>query len=138
MMTLDSFVSKWNGKFIDFDGNYGPQCVDLMRQYIKECLGKDPYSIPRANYAKNIFYNFKSNKDFQKILNTPNGVPQKGDIIFWKTYFGVTGIAGHVAIFSGGNVYKFISFDQNYPSGSPCRYFNHSYKGVVGWLHPLK
>jgi hypothetical protein len=109
-----------------------------MRQYIQECLGKDPYSIPRAGYAKDIFKNFKPNKDFTKVLNTPTGVPSKGDIIFWDFRIPITGIAGHVAVFTGGNAYKFISFDQNYPSKSPCRYYNHDYRGVMGWLHPLK
>lgn len=137
-MTLQQFVDKWNGKYIDFDGKYSAQCVDLMRQYVVEVLKKDPYSIPRANYAKNIFKNFKSNKDFQKIINTPTGVPQAGDIIFWDWRYPVTGIAGHVAIVTGGNVYKFISFDQNFPKGSTCRYVNHDYRGVMGWLRPIK
>jgi hypothetical protein len=137
-MTIDLFINKYNGKYIDFDGVYGCQCVDLMRKYVQECLGKDPYSIPRANYAKNIFKNLKSNKDFTKVINTPTGIPKKGDIVFWDWRWPVTGYAGHVAIFSGGNAYKFISFDQNYPSKSPCRYYNHDYRGVMGWLHPLK
>jgi cell wall-associated NlpC family hydrolase len=137
-MTLDIFINKYNGKFIDVDGRYGCQCTDLMRQYLIDVLGLPPYSIPAADYAKNIFKNFKSNSQFQKIMNTPTGVPKRGDIVFWGTYPFVTGIAGHVAIFSGGNSYKFISFDQNYPTGATCRYVNHDYRGVMGWLHSLK
>lgn len=137
-MTLDQFIDKYNGKFIDFDKSYGPQCVDLMRQYVQEVLRMDPYTIPRANYAKNIFYNFRTNNNFKKVINTPTAVPKKGDIIFWGWRYPVTGYAGHVAIVTGANVYRFISFDQNYPTGSTCHYVNHDYRGVLGWLTPTK
>jgi hypothetical protein len=137
-MTLEMFINKYNGKFIDFDNSYGPQCVDLMRQYIQEVIKIDPYTIPRANYAKNIYKNFKTNAFWLKIKNTPTGVPQRGDIIFWDWWWPVTGYAGHVAVVSGANVYKFISFDQNYGQPKTCSYKNHDYRGVLGWLHPLK
>ena len=134
-MTIQQFFDKYNGKYIDFDKRYGYQCVDLMRQFIKECLVLNPYEIPAAGSAKQIYLNFKGSSSFLKIPNTPTGVPQKGDIIFWGYYPFVTGWAGHVAIFSQGDVNRFISFDQNYPTGSFCRYFNHSYNGVMGWIH---
>lgn len=140
-MTLQQFIDKNNGKYIDLDGKYGCQCVDLMRAYVRDVLGKDPYCIPRADYAKNIFKNFSSNKDFTKIINNPNDAkqfPKAGDIVFWGTYPFVTGIAGHVAICTGGNGYKFICFTQNYPTNSPCRYYNYDYRGVLGWLTPKK
>ena len=38
-MCLDEFVKKYENKKVDFDGVYGAQCVDLFRQYVKECLG---------------------------------------------------------------------------------------------------
>lgn len=133
-MTLDQFIAKYNGKYIDFDGHYGPQCVDLMRQYVKEVYGLNPYVIPAAGSAKQIYLNFKNNEFFHKVPNTITGVPNKGDIVFWGWYPFVTGWAGHVSIFSAGDAKKFISFDQNYPTGSFCRYYNHDYRGVMGWL----
>jgi cell wall-associated NlpC family hydrolase len=134
-MTLQQFIDKYNGKFIDYGKAYGCQCVDLMRQWISEGLGLDAYSVPRADYAKNIFKSFISSASWTKIINTPTGVPTKGDLVFWNWCWPVTGIAGHVAIFSAGDTNKFISFDQNYPTGSTCRYVNHDYRGVMGWLH---
>ena len=32
------FVEKWLGKRIDYDWAYGYQCVDLIKQYLDECL----------------------------------------------------------------------------------------------------
>lgn len=137
MITLDQFITKYNGRFVDYDKHFGFQCVDLIRQYIYEVLGYDPYTaLPAGASAKIIFNNFTSNKYFTKIRNTPTGVPKKGDIIFWGYYPTVTGWAGHTAIVTGGDVNRFISLDQNYPTGSACRFVNHSYRGVLGWLSP--
>jgi hypothetical protein len=137
-MQLDAFIIKWNGRYCEFNGDaYKFQCVDLVRQYILEVLKFAPYeAMPGAATAKQIFQNFKPNKYFTKVINTPTGVPKKGDIVFWGYYPFVTGWAGHTAIYSGGNVYKFISFDQNFPSKQPCKFVNHSYRGVLGWLTP--
>lgn len=137
-MTLEQFVSEWNGKYIDFDGHYGFQCVDLIRQYVKEMYKVDPYkAIPAAINAKTIFNNFKDNQYFHKIKNSPYGLPEKGDIIFWGYYPFVTGWDGHVAIYSGGDLHNIVSFDQNYGKPNFCRYVNHNdrYHGVMGWLH---
>jgi hypothetical protein len=35
-MDLKEFVENYTGKPVDFDGRYGAQCVDLVRQYFKE------------------------------------------------------------------------------------------------------
>jgi CHAP domain-containing protein len=133
-MTHDDFVSKYKGRYIDYDGAYGYQCVDLMRLYQKEVFEVPPNSIPAAGYARDIYKNFKPNQYFDKINNTPTGIPQKGDIIFFNTYPFVYGIAGHVAIYHEGNVNTLISFDQNYPTNTACHLQKHSYRGCLGWL----
>lgn len=133
------------GRYLDWDGWYGPQCLDLMRFYQRDVLNVPTSSIPPAGYAKDVFNNFRSNTYFAKVLNGPNNVPVKGDIVFWGTYPFVTGIAGHVAIFEKGDIYTFVTYDQNYPTGTPCHSQQHGtnkilhgYRGVLGWLHPLK
>lgn len=134
-MTIQQFLDKYNGKPIDYDKKFGFQCVDLMRQYIKEVLGGSPYQvIPAADYAKNMFYNYKGTY-FEKIYNSPTNSPSKGDIVFWKTYLFVTGIAGHVAIAVDAGMMSLITFDQNWPRGTFCHFQKHSYRGVIGWLH---
>lgn len=145
-MTYTSFIYLHNNHYIDYDQSFGYQCTDLMRQYVKDVVGVAPYTgIPTRGNAKDIFKNFVSNRYFTKILNTKINVPQKGDIIFWGTYPTVTGFAGHVAIFDHGDLYTVVSFDQNYPTGSPCHFVKHGsnkilhgYRGVLGWLRPNK
>jgi len=140
MIKLQDFINKYNGRYVDFDKKYGPQCVDLLRQYCNDVLGIDAYTLPPTDYAKNIFKRFPllGTDKFTKILNTLNNYPNPGDIVFWDWRWPVTGFGGHVAIATGGNVNKFISFDQNYPTHSPCRYYNHDYRGVMGWLRSRK
>ena len=138
MITFDKFIEKNNGKFIDYDQHWGFQCVDCMREYIIECMGLNPYeAIPANNYAKNMFYNFNS-KYFTRVWNKANNFPKKGDIIFWKTYPFVTGIAGHVGIVVSADVNNLIVFNQNYPTNSPCELRKFKYRGVIGWLSPKK
>ena len=45
-MTLAEFIAKYSGKFIDTDGMYGPQCFDLIHQYLLEI-----YGLPLADLA---------------------------------------------------------------------------------------
>lgn len=137
-MTFLQFFNEWNGRFCDYDKAYGYQCVDLIRQYIKEVLGWKPYdAIPPISYAKYAFTNYNK-KYFTQIKNSPTNMPKQGDIIIWKWQWPVTGIAGHIAICSKADVNRLISFDQNYPTRQPCKLVNHSYKGVLGWLRPIK
>jgi hypothetical protein len=135
-MTHQTFTNKWNGRYLDWDHAYGFQCVDVMRAYVKDVYDLGPYiAIPTRGYAKDIYKNFKDNLWFKKIPNTPTGVPQKGDIIFWDFYPFVTGWAGHVGIIDSANVNNFIVFNQNYPTNNPCLFRRFNYRGVMGWLN---
>jgi hypothetical protein len=145
MLTHTQFITKHLGRFVDIDGypkDQPFQCMDLMRFYVKEVYGLDPYKvIPAAPTAKLCFQNFKENAYFSKVINGKYNIPKKGDIVFWGFYPTVTGWAGHVAIFDSGDLYTVISFDQNYPTGKPCLMVKHGsskifhgYRGVMGWL----
>ena len=129
-MTLSDFIAKYNGKIVDTDLAYGGQCMDLMHQYIVDVLGL-PLSLFAAPTAYEA-YKGANDSRFTKTDNTPTGVPQAGDIMFWNT---TVGSAGHVAIFVSGDANSFTSFDQNWPTGSLCHEQPHDYKGVAGWLH---
>lgn len=127
-MTIQQFFDKWNGKGCDYDGYYGFQCMDLAHQFASEVVGQD---IPAAPGAKDVWT--LATPGFEKIPNTPTGVPQRGDIVIWGT--GV-GQFGHIAVFDHGDTTNFTSFDQNWPLNSLCHYQSHNYTGVLGWLHP--
>ncbi len=136
-MTLQEFQQKYTGKFVDFDGAFGPQCVDLMNQYCVDVLGiTNPIQVLPGGTAFEIYNNY-SGTQFTKLANTPTGVPTPGDIVFWSTAWGNG--AGHVAIFVSGDANNFTSFEQNDitsadPNGS-CQTLSHNYTDVVGWLH---
>lgn len=131
-MTLDQFIKKHTGKFVEyhsFDPAAKNQCVDLANQYIVDVLGLTPIIGTNAqDFPK------KADKEFNYILNTPTGVPNKGDLMIFKSADGV----GHISIFLQGSTSLFTSFDQNYPTGSPCKTVQHYYRNVLGWLQPKK
>lgn len=130
-MKLDDFIAKHEGKKIDFDGAFGGQCVDLYRAYLKEVLGI-PQS-PKIKGAYEIWDTFDK-KYFTATKNTPAGVPSRGDIVIWNSKAG-RGF-GHVAVFLHGNVHKFTSLDQNWPTLSKVTLTEHTYSHVTGWLEP--
>lgn len=135
MVSLQDFIAKYIGQFVDFDGVFGAQCVDLMNQYIVDVLGiSNPIQILGGATAYEIYQNANDSR-FTKIINTPNGVPNVGDMVFWDT---TIGNAGHVDIFLSGDTNSFTGFDQNWPVGSPCHQQTHDYNGVAGWLHPIQ
>jgi hypothetical protein len=145
-MTYNDFIWKYNNHFVDYDGHFGNQCVDLIRQYIKDVKGWDPYkAIPAGKDAITIFNNFRDNEYFKKILNSPNAIPKKGDIIFYKYYFGLYGWQGHVELCDQADLYYMVNFSQNWPTGYPTHFIKrgtskwfHGYRGCVGWLTPKK
>lgn len=114
--------------------------MDEFWAYLEEVLKINPMPYRGWGTAKNCFNNFNNIKgastQFTLVKNTPLNVPKPGDIVFWGFYLGITGLAGHVAIFKEGNVNGFISFDQNFPTNSPCHLQTHSYRGVLGWFTP--
>lgn len=139
-ISLQKFIDENNGKFKDFDKAYGPQCVDLIRYYLRDVIGISAYAIPAAKWANDMFNKFpdKGDSNFIKIYNAKDNWPIFGDVVFsqWKL-FGVV-YRRHVSLATKGNIKTYISFDQNWPEGFPCRYTNHNYSGTLGWLRPVR
>lgn len=126
-MKLSEFITKYNGKKIDFDHALGFQCVDLYRFYLKEVL-----NIPQTSLVIGAYQLFDT-WPFEKFENTPTGIPQKGDIMIWdKTY----GQFGHVGVVVSADLGKFEAFEQNDPIGSACQLKTYNYTKVIGWLRP--
>lgn len=143
-MTRDQFIAKYTNQKVDFDGAFGVQCMDLMHQYVYDVCGLIDKKILAAPFARNVFENYNNipgHEFFTKINNTPDGVPQVGDIIFWGAPIGrfiddngKVQYAGHVAIFLDGDANNFRSFDANWPTGTLPHIQGHNYDGVIGWL----
>jgi len=130
-MIFDSFIRKYLGKKVDFDGCYEGQCVDLYRQYVEKVLGF-PQSVS-VKGAVNI-WDTAQHKYYSFIKNTLKAIPDKGDIIIWNKKI-AKGL-GHVAIFLTGNTKSFVSLDQNWPTLNKVTKTKHDYKNVIGWLQP--
>lgn len=131
-MNLNEFITKWTGKHVDVDGIYPDQCMDLMHQYLMDVFDFSP-DVNAAVGAYDVFTEYKWSNLFERIYNTPDGIPQKGDLIFWD--HGV-GAWGHVAIFVDGDIDFFNSFDANWPIGSLPHIQSHNYSNAAGWLRP--
>ena len=126
-MTFDDFIKKYDGKKVEAGGspNAKYQCVDLANQYLTECLEQ-----PAVFGANAQDFPSRIGSKYEYTLNTPSGVPEKGNLVIWKSKDNI----GHIAIFVDGNSAKFNSFDQNFPVGSPCHIQSHNYTNVLGWL----
>jgi hypothetical protein len=128
-MTFQQFANKYNGKYAKHPMGLGKQCMDVYRLYVDEVL-KLPQS-PGVIGAADIWNTYLKDH-FDRIENTPEAIPQEGDIIIWQRASSLP--YGHVAICANAGQLTFTSFDQNYPTGSPCHFQNHRYVNVLGWI----
>ena len=133
---MDKWVNDNLGKYIDYDKIYGVQCVDLVKHFVKNVLGVEPQSIGNAIE----YYNKRKTSkylldNFNWISNTPDFVPNKGDVCVFTSKSG----HGHVSIATGeGTTSWFCSYDENYPSakGEPMTKIKHNYSSFLGVLRP--
>ena len=129
MQNQQEFFIKYNNKFLDVDGVFGNQCVDVIKAYVKEVLG----IIPVISGNAIDFWNYPP-AGFTLIKNTPFNKPLPGDIIIWNTKY--SNPYGHIAVVNWSRYFDVGVFEQNNPVGSPCHFGTHNYKNVLGWLRP--
>ena len=133
MLTFSEFLNKYKGKWVDFDGYYGAQCVDLVQYWAKNlgypAFWGDAYQIYQ-----------QAGNNYIQVPNPPIGGPKEGDIVVWAYSYNYGG--GHVGIATGKGVSTGLSsdwfecFEQNDPTGKPCQLKNYNFNSVLGWLHP--
>jgi hypothetical protein len=125
-------MSKYSGRFCDVDHAFGAQCVDLANAYCAEVLGVDRLSGNAIDIWRT------APPTWQRATNAPTNAPPKGTIVIWgANAIAGTGVYGHIAIaVEDQGVSTFSSFDQNFPTGSPCHLQRHTYDGVIGWIIP--
>ena len=113
-MDIEEFVKKYNGVKVDYDKAYGPQCVDLARQWIKEGLGIPEHtgSCSTTGGAKDLFLDYNKmpkEKKYFKRSKLKNYLP--GDILIWDST--EKNKYGHVAIYLGKLNDSLIVFEQD-------------------------
>lgn len=131
---FDKFFAERMNKGIDVDGN-GVYCFDLANDYSVNLIGGKNFI---GEGAYEIYTNFANQpgKDlYERIPNTPEFVPIKGDIMVWGQGLGKW---GHVAICNGkGDTTWFESYEQNWTGNNdPVALIKHNYNNVLGVLRP--
>lgn len=134
--TYKQFIQAHKGKAMDYDGVAGCQCIDLCKYYLDEVFDLTPGAWGDAHCWYENYNSIPTLKNnFKRIANTPDFVPQKGDIMVWGQ-----GLSewGHVAICSGeGDTTWFSSWDNNWTGNHDAtEKIKHDYHGVLGVLRP--
>ena len=128
-MNFQQFLEKYNGRnnVGNTPDNIG-QCTGLVNVWIVDWLKKSFI----WGHAFDWVNNYNPN-DFEFILNTPDYIPQVGDIIVWSKAY--NGKYGHVGIATGtGDLDTFEAFEQNDPLGSNSHLKMYKYANVAGGI----
>ena len=134
-MFLEDFVKKYNKKKVDFDGVYGAQCVDLFRQYAKECLGIPEHTgaCQTSGGAKDLFIDYPKMPIEKKYFyrETKRGMVA-GDVLIWDST--PSNKYGHVAIYLGELNNSLIVFEQNGITQAGAEITLRSKENLLGFL----
>lgn len=104
-MTYQEFKNKYNGKYIDFDGYYGPQCWDLAQFYFSEVLNLPSSILSGCGQVKNMLVRPKIDVLLQYFNEVPVNSMCPGDVCIWST--------NHIAIFDHWDGHQNWYFSQN-------------------------
>ena len=128
-ISLTQFIKKYLGTKVDFDGKFGPQCVDLARQYYSEVL--DVPQFPPVEGAKDIIKNPGKLKVIKEDVLADYS---SGDVLIWGA--SRTNQYGHVAILvSIYNTKYFIVLDQDGFKQDGCKLAFRSRENLLGGLY---
>lgn len=118
-MTYEEFKNKYNGMYIDWDGQYGPQCWDLGQFYNIECLGVPSWVLSGSDLVSNMLYPPKRNDLDTYFEEIPVTEMYPGDVCIFEY--------GHIAIFDHWDGKKNWFFSQN---PNPCQVMTLNEKGM--------
>lgn len=132
---FDKYFAERIGKGLDYDKYASIQCFDLANDYSVNLIGGKPFIGMSAYEIYTNYANQPSKELYERIPNTPEFVPIKGDIMVWGQSLGKH---GHVAICNGeGDTTWFNSYDQNWGGNNePVTLIKHNYNHVLGVLRP--
>ena len=128
-MTLFEFAAKYCGKKVDYDKAYGPQCVDLFRQYCHD------FGIPHTGAvegAKELWELFAEN-DEKKYFNRFNATyAMPGDVLIEDAT--ATNRYGHVSIVLAADSLKALVLQQNGFTQEGCELAVRDLRNALGIL----
>jgi len=140
LLTHEQFIEEAQRRAVDWDNGFGMQCVDLIKWHCELVHGIKLGSF--GGSARNGWFNKAKTfdpKKFKRIPNTPTGIPQKGDYIFYDE----PGITGHVAIVQQADVNDVLNFEMNGATGNgkgqgfdkASFEAKRDYRKCLGWYH---
>lgn len=126
---ISSFINRFAGQKVDFDGAYGAQCVDLFRQWCRDALG-----IPHTGAvsgAKDLALKYDS-LPLEKKYFSLEDAPKAGDAAVW----GATSRNpyGHVAIVVSVDGDCILVFEQDGFAQDGCRFAARTSENLIGCL----
>lgn len=127
------------GKSINFDGYYGPQCVDLTMKYCYQVFGFwiGGNGCDYRDYCDNKGHSAnKLPAGWTRTKYSKGDIPQPGDIIVYIPGSpGYTNKNGHVSICVSANANNYTCISQS--GGKTKKVDKSSYSGVWGFIHPV-
>jgi len=148
-MTRQEFVDKYNGVPVDYDGVYGAQCVDLIRQYLKDVFGFTKEMQPEPVVGAADFFFLHNERPVQRELfncvpYTGTIQPPVGSLLIFKSSDGNR--YGHIAICFDADRLGMTVFEQDGVVNERALREGREQKGacvghwgydrLVGWLMP--
>lgn len=132
-MTLTEFIGKYINTPVDYDGHYGPQCVDLFRKYCECVVGCEHTG--RVDGAKDLFHKYwelpLEQKNFLRMSSVVTPIP--GDVLIWDSMS-----FGHVAIAVVAQGDQCMVFEQDGYQQDGAKLVTRSLNNVLGVLRPRK
>lgn len=104
-MTLDQFVKKYNNTAVDFDKQYGAQCVDLFNFYNSEVVGAPWIGTPATMGARDLFeVDSSARRAYYEIL-PPSSELVAGDVLVFGEPHGRHVANGRMLFLGHVNIY---------------------------------
>ena len=131
-MNLIEFINKYMKTAVDYDKKFGPQCVDLFRQYCADVL-EVPHT-GSVDGAKDLYLNYdllpKEVQYFKRVKGSSGLKP--GDVIIWDK--NETNKYGHAAIFLYKDGTDFIVMEQNGIKQDGTKFAARNSTNLLGYL----
>lgn len=135
-MKLQDFIKKYQDKSVDYDKNFGPQCVDLFNQYLIDVYKiKEPIKEFPVVGAYQLFDMAKNKSNFETQNNGLLDIAKPGDIIVWNQKVGPF---GHVGICAKAGLMTLEVFEQNWNGVQKCVINKHNYTNIIGFFRIKK
>lgn len=135
-LALDEFIKKYNGTKVDYDKLFGPQCVDLFRQWAYEGLDIPEHTGPCSTTggAKDLYIDYPKMPLEKKYFNrfSPKKGIFAGDVAVWNST--ETNKYGHIAIVLGVLNNSLIVFEQDGLKQDGAKINLRSKKNLLGIL----